>query len=50
MYVSLAPALRNPITRVADCCARAAIGHARHAAKQRDELAALSLDHLVGGD
>ena len=30
------------------CCARAASGHGRRTAEQRDELAALSFDHLVG--
>ena len=41
--------LRNPITGIAGCCARAASGHRRRAAEQRDELAPLSFDHLVGG-
>ena len=36
-------ALRNPITGIAGCCARAASGHARRAAEQRDELAPSSL-------
>ena len=31
------------------CCARAASGQRRRAAEQRDELAPLSFDHLVGG-
>ena len=30
------------------CCARAASGQRRRAAEQRDELAPLSFDHLVG--
>ena len=30
---------RNPITGIAGCCARAASGHGRRAAEQRDELA-----------
>ena len=30
------------------CCARAASGHGRRAAEERDELAPLSFDHLVG--
>ena len=42
------PAWRNPITGIAGCCARAASGQSRRAAEKRDELAPLSLDHLVG--
>ena len=38
--------LRNPITGVAGCCARAASRN--RAAEQRDELAPPSLDHLIG--
>ena len=34
--------------RIARCCARAASGQRRRAAEQRDELAPLSFDHLVG--
>ena len=33
--------LRNPITGIAGCCARAASGQRRRAAEQRDELAPL---------
>ena len=36
------------MTGIAGCCARAASGHGRRAAKQRDELAPFSFDHLVG--
>ena len=40
---------RNPMVgSFAACCARAASGHARRAAEQRDELRAASFDHLVG--
>jgi len=35
----VAPLLRNPITGIAGCRARAATGQARRAAEQRDERA-----------
>jgi hypothetical protein len=34
-------AWRNPTTGIADCCARAATGHATAPGEQRDELAPL---------
>jgi len=38
--------LRNPITGIADCCPRAASGHAAAPPSQRDELAPLQLIEL----
>jgi len=41
--------LRNPITGIAGCCARAARGHAAAAPPRSVTKRRRSFDHLVGG-
>ena len=41
------PALRNPITGIAGCCARAASGHRCRAAHERDEVASSHVSTLA---